>query len=74
MFKDILKITFNHVIDWIILFFSVIIPICITFFGLPQIELKEKFYIVFIFTLTTMIIYLINNITSSIKIESPDIY
>ncbi len=68
MFKDILKITFNHVIDWIILFFSVIIPICITFFGLPQIELKEKFYIVFIFTLTTMIIYLIKLFFNTIMI------
>ena len=68
MFKEIFKITFNHIIDWVIFFFSVIIPICITCFGLPQSELKEKFYLIIIFSLITILIYAIKIFVNTITI------
>jgi len=57
MFKEIFKITINHIFDWIILFCSVVVPIIITCFGLPQSEIKEKVYLIIIFILITLILY-----------------
>lgn len=59
MLKEILKIAFNHIFDWIILFCSVFLPIIITCIGLPQSEVKEKWYLIFIFLILTMLVYMI---------------
>lgn len=57
MFREIFKITFNHILDWIILFVSVFMPVIVACVGLPQSEIKEKIYIIIIFILFTLFFY-----------------